>query len=141
VLHSFGAGSGGGGLWGSLTLGPEGDLYGTTIGGGAYDDGTVFELIHGRDGGWTENVIHSFDGNDGDFLFAGGLVFDASGDLFGTARGGGTNGVGTVFELEPGSDVWALKVLDNYGSNAGLVLDGVGNLYGTIGPGKYNGGL
>jgi uncharacterized repeat protein (TIGR03803 family) len=140
VLHSFGTGNGGGGLWGSLTLDPKGHLYGTTIGGGVHDDGTVFELTLGRDGRWTETVLHSFDGNDGDFPFAGGLVFDASGTLYGTCRGGGTNAGGTVFELKPGSSGWTLTVLDNHGSNGGLILDKSGNLYGPIGPGKYGNG-
>ena len=140
VLHSFGTGKGGGGLWGSLTLDRTGNLYGTTIGGGLHDDGTVFKLSHERDGSWTEVIIHSFDGDDGDFPFAGGLAFDANGDLYGTTRGGGTNAVGTVFELKPGPHGWNLTVLDDYGSNAWLVLDKAGNLYGAFGHGSHDGG-
>jgi uncharacterized repeat protein (TIGR03803 family) len=141
VLHSFGTGKGGGGLWGSLTLDQKGNLYGTTIGGGRHDRGTVFELTHRADDLWTETVLHGFDGNDGDFPFAGGLVFDVQGRLYGTARGGGPHGGGTVFQLKPGSRGWTFSVLYDSGSNAGLILDPAGNLYGTTeGGGKYGNG-
>jgi len=136
VDHFFGAGGGGGGLWGRLALGSNGNLYGTTIGGGAHDDGTVFELIREGDGSWTETVLHSFDGNDGDFPFAG-LVLGRNGKLYGTAHGGGPNAAGTVFQLTPGLNGWVFSVLSQSGSHANLIMDKAGNLYGPIGPGKY----
>jgi uncharacterized repeat protein (TIGR03803 family) len=127
-------------LWGSLTFDQKDNLYGTTIGGGVHDRGTVFELVHHSNGRWTDSVLHSFDGNDGDFPFAGAPAFDADGDLYGTTRGGGVNAVGTVFELKPGLSAWSVTVLDNNGSNGDLILDQAGNLYGAIGHGKYGGG-
>jgi uncharacterized repeat protein (TIGR03803 family) len=50
VLHAFGSGKDGGGLWGSLAFDANRNLYGTTSGGGAYGDSTVFELTPGSNG-------------------------------------------------------------------------------------------
>ena len=60
VLHAFGSGTDGGGLWGSLAFDANGNLYGTTSGGGVYGDGTVFELTPGSNGRWSETILHSF---------------------------------------------------------------------------------
>jgi uncharacterized repeat protein (TIGR03803 family) len=86
----------------SLTFDRAGNLYGTTQHGGAYDEGTVFELTPTNGGSWTETVLHSFAGSpdDGANPMAG-LVFDASGILYGTTNSGGTYTSGTVFEIEP----------------------------------------
>ena len=46
----------------------------------------------------TLTTLVSFNGTDGDNPHAG-LIADAAGDLFGTTRGGGANGDGTVFEI------------------------------------------
>ncbi len=64
-LHRFHRGVGGYGLVGGLTLDAAGNLYGTTYYGGAHGEGTVFELTPNGDGSWTESVLHSFNGNDG----------------------------------------------------------------------------
>src|SRR5271168_605914 len=59
-----------------------GNLYGTTLFGGAFGEGTVFELVKppGK-GGWTQTILHSFDNNgaDGYRPFAS-LVFDGNGE-------------------------------------------------------------
>jgi uncharacterized repeat protein (TIGR03803 family) len=60
VLHAFGLGNDGAGLWASLAFDSEGNLYGTTSGGGAHGDGTVFELTPKADGAWSETILHSF---------------------------------------------------------------------------------
>ena len=44
VLHAFGAGKDGAGLYSGVALDRQGDLYGATSGGGAYGYGTVFQL-------------------------------------------------------------------------------------------------
>ena len=139
VLHAFGSGNDGGGLWASLAFDSEGNLYGTTSGGGAHDDGTVFQLTPEPDGTWTETIIHSFSFDDP----AGGgpmsaPFLDEAGNLYATANGGSHN-AGTVFELAQGT--WGETVLYNFCSKpacndgdapeAGFVRDQVGNFYGT----------
>jgi uncharacterized repeat protein (TIGR03803 family) len=141
MLHSFGAGEDGGGLWTGVTPDKEGDLYGATSGGGAYGDGIVFRLTPHADGRWTEEILHDFpsspdDGSDPN----GGLIQDALGNWYGTTKSGGTDHTaGTVFELSHGSGVWTESTLYSFGTQsgdggsptAGLVMDGNGNLYGT----------
>jgi len=139
VLHAFGKGKDGGGVFGGLVADKKGNLYGTTSGGGFYNLGTVFELSPKPDGRWTESVIHNFDGSEG-ALPQGGLVLDPAGNLYGAAASGGPNGVGTVYKMTHESGGWTLSVLDDHGSGAELILDKAGNLYGPIGPGKYGNG-
>jgi uncharacterized repeat protein (TIGR03803 family) len=142
VLHNFNDdGKDGFTPFGALVFDKAGNLYGTTIWGGVYDSGTVFELTP-KGGVWTETVLHSFDpnGKDGTFPWAT-LVFDAAGNLYGTTQTGGVYEYGTVFELTPEKNgVWKEKVLhsfnagngkDGAGPLAGVIFDGSGNLYGT----------
>jgi len=142
VLHSFqNNGVDGYYPYSSLIFDAAGDLYGTAYAGGSYGVGMVFELTPEAGGSWTESVLHSFifNGTDGAYPTAG-LVFDASGDLYGTTYYGGTNGAGTVFELiSEGGGRWTKKILHNFNFNgtdggypqAGLIFDRSGNLYGT----------
>jgi uncharacterized repeat protein (TIGR03803 family) len=88
--------------------------------------------------GAKERVLHSFNLHDGANP-SDGLIFDASGNLYGTTGGGGAFGYGTVFRLTPGaSGGWTEKVLYSFtGGDDGaiphsdLIFDGAGNLYGT----------
>jgi uncharacterized repeat protein (TIGR03803 family) len=101
ILYSFGNGTDGAIPYAGLIFDAAGNLYGTTFGGGPYGGaGTVFELTPTAGGGWTETVLHSFNGGDGANPVAG-LIFDAAGNLYGTTTGGGTYGGGTAFELSP----------------------------------------
>ena len=126
-----------------LIFDAAGNLYGTTSEGGAYSWGTVFELTPAGGGNWTETVLHSFgNGTDGASPYAG-LIFDAAGNLYGTAWQGGTYFYGTVFELTPtAGGGWTETVLHSFGNGAdgyypysGLIFDAAGNLYGTTGGG------
>jgi uncharacterized repeat protein (TIGR03803 family) len=118
-----------------------GNLYGTAYGGGAYSYGAVFELTSSASEPRTVRVLHSFkfDGKDG-FVPEAGLIFDLTGDLYGTTTEGGTYDNGTVFKLTPGADGnWTEKVLHSFDHNipggaipfSGLIFDDIGNLYGT----------
>ena len=136
-----------------LIFDSEGNLYGTTSGGGANGSvyGTVFELSPAGGGNWTEKVLWSFNTpSNGDATHpAAGLVFDAQGNLYGTgSQGGNTGNLGAVFELSPGTGgAWTEKVLWNFtgGPSDGaspystLVLDAQGNLYGTTSYGGADG--
>ncbi len=140
ILHSFnftdGAYPGGGLIFDAL-----GNLYGTTIYGGIYGYGTVFELSPKQGGGWQEKVLYSFgDGAQGTSPFVGSLIFDPAGNLYGTTSWGGIHGYGTAFELSPNADgSWTQKVLHSFNLNGadgavpaiGMIFDGAGNLYGT----------
>ncbi len=84
---------------GELLMDKNGDLFGTTSQGGAKNDGVIFELAHGSS---NITVLASFNLTNGTSP-QGSLLADSSGDLFGTASGGGANGLGTVFELVHGS--------------------------------------
>jgi uncharacterized repeat protein (TIGR03803 family) len=132
----------------SLIFDGNGNLYGTTGVGGAYEKGTVFELTPVAGGGWTESILHSFGaGTDGANPLS--LVFDGAGNLYGTTLQGGNgacsygaNGCGTVFELSPQTGgAWTETILLNFSTDgtegwepfAGLTFDAAGNLYGTTG--------
>jgi uncharacterized repeat protein (TIGR03803 family) len=145
---------------GCLVLDIAGNLYGTTIFGGGDQQycsglepgcGTVFMLARGSNGKWKERVLHRFQSGSSSDGSApnGALIFDASGNLYGTtSTGGGAaqqcssgafGGCGTVFELSPKSGGgWTENVLYRFQINAGgagpyggLVFDQAGNLYGT----------
>jgi len=78
----------------------SGNLDGTTLGGGAFQQGSVFKLTHSN-GSWTYTALHDFtSGNDGRSPY-GQLIFDAAGNLYGTAGWGGSDGKGVVWEITP----------------------------------------
>lgn len=122
-----------------LTFDSSGNLYGTTYQGGAYGQGIAFELSPAGGTTWAETILHTFglDGIDGNFPLSG-LIFDASGNLYGSTGYGGTSLFGTVFELSPGTSSWAEEILANFDSSNGyegphgdLIIDHSGNLFGT----------
>jgi uncharacterized repeat protein (TIGR03803 family) len=140
ILHAFGQGDDGSGPWGGLVLEANGDAYGTTINGGTYNYGTVFELTPHPGGRWTESILHSFDAykQEGGMLM-GGLALDTSGNLYGMTTTS-VSGFGRVFELSPGPGGWHLTVLQTGGGHFNLILDQADNLYGPLGLGKYGQG-
>ncbi len=79
----------------ALTLDAAGNLYGTTIRGGANNDGTVFEIAAGTN---TITTLFTFNGANGINPYSS-LLADSAGNLYGTTSGGGPLGGGTVFEL------------------------------------------
>jgi uncharacterized repeat protein (TIGR03803 family) len=144
VLHNFGAGKDGYNPAVGLTFDASGNLYGSTLYGGAYSRGIVFELTPKVGGGWAEKVLHNFgQGTDGQQPF-GNLTLDASRNLYGATLSGGAASAGTVFKLThtPAGN-WAETVLhsfsdngtDGFGPFGGLIFDAVHNLYGTTASG------
>jgi uncharacterized repeat protein (TIGR03803 family) len=140
VLYEFRGAADGNGPNGNLVFDSSGNLYGTTAYGGPYGQGTVFELTPTASGPWKETTLYSFtDLSAGRYPYAG-VIFDAMGNLYGTASvGGTTGGCGTVFELSPSSSgAWTETTLHGFGCGndgnipaAPLVFDQKGNLYGT----------
>jgi uncharacterized repeat protein (TIGR03803 family) len=134
VLHAFSNTDGSQPLAGVISD-SAGNLYGTTVAGGVYGYGTVFELTYNA-GAWTETVLHSFTlGNDGGAPYAG-LISDQAGNLYGATNQGGAQEGGVVFELVPGNGGWTFNVLYNFttgacGPMASLTMDASGNLYGA----------
>jgi uncharacterized repeat protein (TIGR03803 family) len=136
VIYSFQGGSDGANPMSDLVLDSSGNLYGTTNnGGGANEYGTVFELKRNGES-WREQVLYRFqDGADGEYPQAG-LIFDSSGNLYGTTERGGLGDLGTVFKLAPnGKGGWTHSILYSFAVGAypssDLVFDANGNLYGT----------
>jgi uncharacterized repeat protein (TIGR03803 family) len=125
--------------WASLVEDNSGNLFGTTYGGGAYGDGTVFEVAAGSN---SLTTLVSFNNTNGSTPLAG-LVRDSAGNLFGTTSGGGAYGYGTVFEIAAGTNTLTILVSFNNsnggGPHARLVRDSSGNLFGTTVGGGANG--
>jgi uncharacterized repeat protein (TIGR03803 family) len=87
--------------FGSLIADAQGDLFGTTSGGGPNDNGTVFEITKTANGyASTPTTLVSFNrANGAELTDRGSLIADAQGDLFGTTAIGGANDKGTIFEI------------------------------------------
>jgi len=81
--------------WGSLIVDPSGNLYGTTVYGGDNGIGTVFKLDPSTG---ALSTLVSFNGLDGRYPTST-LLMDGYGNLFGTTQQGGTDDLGTVFEV------------------------------------------
>jgi uncharacterized repeat protein (TIGR03803 family) len=142
TLHTFG-GTDAGGLLSVLTLDSAGNLYGAASAGGANGAGAVFQLAPPATpgGAWTERLLYSFKGNSDGMAPIGGVVFDQSGNLFGTTIGNFETTYGTIYELSPPAvqgGQWTETVLYNFkGSFDGCVANGKlafgvnGILFGT----------
>jgi uncharacterized repeat protein (TIGR03803 family) len=129
-----------------------GNLYGTTSFGGDASClcGVAFKLTPSSDGTWSESILHTFTTDEARYPFSG-LIFDGSGNLYGTTLqyvGSNGPGTGTVFELSPSADgTWTESVLHVFTGRMrrgvdgdapnGVTFDNLGNLYGTT---QYGGG-
>jgi uncharacterized repeat protein (TIGR03803 family) len=137
TIYSF-KGTTDGALPSNLVFDKSGNLYGTAVVGPGL--GSIFELKPNGSGTWTESTLYTFSNTTTDGQFLEGLVFDASGNLYGeTVYGGTYSSGGTIYKLtNNGSGVWTKSVLYNFQEDAGgfeplggLVIDAAGNLYGT----------
>jgi len=132
VLHSFTGSPDGDRPFSVLVLDRMGNLYGTTMSGGAFGFGSVFKLNNRG----KETILYSFTGGqDGATPFAG-LLLDPAGNLYGTTYAGGSSaGKGVVFKLDASGTETVLHTFtggeDGANPYAGLSRDREGNLYGT----------
>jgi len=129
--------------WGGVVFDRSGNLYGVFSSNGPSAYGAIYKLAPSG-AGWTESTVHAFTfrGNDGASP-EGGLIADASGNLYGSTVHSATGG-GTIFELVPSGGNWSFDFLlglsggIDLGPYDKLVMDSAGNLYGTtFGDGLY----
>ena len=141
-VYSFqGVPDGSGPAFGSLVIGDNRALFGTTEGGGYF--GTAFGVCNCKP---REQVLHSFGtGTDGAQPI-GGLVLDSAGNFYGTTSLDGAYGNGTVFEGKRSGLTWTESTIysftggdDGASPPAGVTLDAHGNLFGTSSFGGANG--
>ena len=136
VLHAFSNGTDGGEPYANVILDSQGNLYGTTIGGGddhACGCGVVFKI--GTSG--QETVLYTFLGGSDGAEPHSGLVFDKKGNLYGTTHlGGGACDCGTVYKLSPDGTETLLHAFAGgsdgaYPYYSSSLLIKHGNIYGT----------
>lgn len=144
VLHNFTGGNDGGDPASQLVFDGAGNAYGTTVVGGLYGCGTVFELKPMAGGQWQQSVLYNFTCfGDGKNPY-GGVTFDGAGNLYGTTAAGGLDGgcagdgCGVIYQLVQSGDNWTQNVLytftggdDGFGPGSSAVFDKAGKLYGT----------
>ena len=112
-----------------LTLGTDGNFYGTTSGGGSSDDGTVFKVTTNG----TLTTLVNFNGN-GAYPSAA-LTLGLDGNFYGTTEEGGSSGDGTVFKVTTNGTLTTLASFNFTNGEyptAALTLGTDGNFYGTI---------
>ena len=154
VLHNFTGKADGDGPFAGVTLDQQNRVYGTATLGGSHSQGVVYRLVRQGEG-WVFSPIYSFGAkqHDGDQPYAR-VLFGPDGLLYGTTYGGGSQGNGTVFSLQPPASAckafdcsWTETVLYNFtgGADGGnpflgdLAFDQAGNIYGTTAYGGSSG--
>ena len=141
TLHSFGSAGDGAQPYAGLVQAKDGNFYGTTFGGGAYDHGTVFEVT--ADGKLT--TLYSFCSQtkcaDGAFPYAG-VIQATDGNFYGTTSQGGASNWGTVFAISPAGKLTTLhsfcsktNCTDGADPVGGLIQAADGKFYGTTAEG------
>jgi len=123
VLYAFTGKADGGVPYAPLTLDAAGNLYGTTSRGGKNNVGTVFELSDSAEG-WSESVLYHFAGAGNGKNPYSGVAFDASGNLYGSSRSGGSSNLGTIYELSNNGSSWTESGLLSFTYVHGGFTDG-----------------
>jgi len=146
VLYRFQGGTDAFYPTGDLAFDSTGAIYGTTYIGGTGGPGTVWKLTPSG-GNWTESIVWNFtgSGSDGGNPY-GGVVFDNSGNLYGTSSAA-SNSQGAVWKLSPSGSGWTEQTLHDFqgGSDGGSPAAGLifvnGNLYGATEAGPNQAGV
>jgi uncharacterized repeat protein (TIGR03803 family) len=152
VIYSFAGDEDGEYTDTDLVVDSSENLYGTSVLGGAFASGTVFQLAPTASG-WAHNILYSFRGGaDGAEPYKG-VTLGGDGVLYGTAGVGGLfvgpcvdTGCGVVFKLTNMGGAWTQEVIhsftggaDGYGPGSGVTVDKQGNIYGTTPTGGAHG--
>ena len=132
ILHSFKGGTTDGcNVLGTPFMDAAGNFYGTTSSCGTHMLGTVWKV----DQSGKEKVLHSFAGGtaDGEYPLAG-VIVDADGNIYGNTETGGSDDVGTVYEI---SKTGKFALLHSFNGTDGkypygsFVQNAKGTLFGT----------
>ena len=148
IIYSFAGDEDGEYLDTDVEIDAAGNLYGTSVLGGEFGGGTVWQLSP-VSGGWVHTVLYSFTGGaDGGEPYKG-VTLDPAGNLYGTAVTGGSGscegGCGVVYKLTNSGGTWTQTVIhaftgaDGSGPGSRVTLDGRGNVYGMTPTGGADG--
>jgi uncharacterized repeat protein (TIGR03803 family) len=149
VIYSFGGEDDGEYTDTDIAIDAAGNLYGTSVLGGDFGGGTVWQLSPVGNG-WVHTVLYNFTGGvDGGEPYKG-VTLDGAGNLYGTAVTGGSGscegGCGVTYQLTKSGDTWTQRVIhaftggaDGSGPGARVAVDKRGNLYGMTPTGGANG--
>ena len=121
---------------GALLQTGDGNFYGTTLAGGANNDGVISKAT--ASGSLT--ILHSLAASEGESAL-GGLVQGSDGNFYGTTSAGGANGQGTVYKVTASGTLTTLhnfNTTDGATPNGSLLLASDGNFYGTTQLGGAN---
>jgi uncharacterized repeat protein (TIGR03803 family) len=136
VLYSFKGGTDGSFPQAGVIGDSTGNLYGATEGGGTANAGVVYKVNQAG----QETVLYTFTGGaDGSNPYAGSLIRDWAGNLYGTTLDGGSGvgfaGFGVVYKVDTSGKETVLYTFtggaDGGYPTAGVIRDPAGNLYGT----------
>lgn len=139
VLHTF-SGADGATPVAPLTVGPDGNLYGGTQGGGTNSFGVLFRITPAG----TYTVLHNFAGtagSDGQDVESG-MIVGSDGNLYGVTYRGGTGTIGVIFKLSTSGTYTIVAQVPQPGTPpiTSLVQGTDGNFYGIFAGGGTGGG-
>src|ERR1700675_625138 len=149
IIYNFTGNTDGEYLDSDLVIDGAGNLYGTSVQGGDFGSGTIFQLKPSGTS-WTHTVLYSFTGGaDGGEPYKG-VTVDSQGNLYGTAvtGGGGSceGGCGVAYKLTNSGGVWTQTVIhtftggnDGSGAGSGVTIGRQGAIYGMTPTGGANG--
>ncbi|HEY3778571.1 MAG TPA: choice-of-anchor tandem repeat GloVer-containing protein [Rhizomicrobium sp.] len=138
TLYSFADSADGFYPIGGLYRDDAGDLYGTTLFGGAAGYGTAYSLAANG----THTVLYSFTGGDDGAYPEGTLIRNRSGRIYGTASLGGAYQDGTIFKIAPTNKENVVHTFDGSDGTTpavGLTKGKLGVFYGVTCCGGTNG--
>jgi uncharacterized repeat protein (TIGR03803 family) len=142
IIHRFRGTPDGKTPLGHLTMTPNGILAGTTLHGGAGDEGTLYVFAPGTtQSTWREKILHDFGSVPDDVITPDLGLFSAPEGFYGADQGGANN-TGAIYLLARGTNgsAWAQNILysfqpigsgDGNGPGGELVRDAKGNFYGV----------